>query len=167
MSDAWGEPRTKTISWFDPVRARALRDGLSGREYLQAMIDGHIPPPPITTITGSRLVSVGDGEAVFRCAPDESFLNPIGLVHGGLLCTLLDSAMGVAVQSKAPPDTGYASIELKVSFLRPLPYDGGELEVRGRALQVGRRVAFSEGHAYGPDGTLIGHATSSLLAVEA
>jgi uncharacterized protein (TIGR00369 family) len=170
MSDAggarpeWGEPRTKTVSWWPPSVAAAAGRGLSGIDYLQAIVDGRVPPPPIASITGARLTSVGDGVAVFRCVPNESFLNPLGLVHGGLLCTLMDSAMGVAVTASRRASGGYASIELKVSFLEPVPFDGRELEVAGRALRVGRRVAFAEAHARTGDGTLIGHATSSLAA---
>jgi uncharacterized protein (TIGR00369 family) len=70
--------------------------------------------------------------------------------------------MGVAVQTTQPAGQGYASIELKVSFLKPVPFDGSELEARGRALRVGRRIAFAEGHAYDAEGSLVGHATSSL-----
>lgn len=163
----WGEPQTRTITWYDPQAIRARLSSLSGREYLQGMIDGRIPPPPIAELASSRLVSVGDGEAVFRCTPDESWLNPLGLIHGGLLCTLMDSAMGVAVQSTQPVGRGYATIELKVSFLKPAPFDGSELEARGRALRVGRRIAFAEAHAYDTQGTLLGHATSSLASVSA
>ena len=65
---------------------------LPGREFLQAIIDGRPPPPPIANLFGAELVAVGDGEALFRCTPDASTDNPIGMVHGGLLCTLLDSA---------------------------------------------------------------------------
>lgn len=162
---AWGEPRSRTVSWFDPFAARELRNGLSGLEFLNGMIEGRFPPPPVAGVVRQRLVSVADGEAVLRCVPDESFYNPIGLIHGGLLCTLMDSAMGIAVQTRLPADSGAASIELKVSFLRPVPADGRELEVRGHALRVGRRIAFSEAHAYLDDGSLVGHATSSLAIV--
>jgi uncharacterized protein (TIGR00369 family) len=162
----WGQPRTKTITWYDIDTLRRNIATLPGREFLQAMIDGRLPPPPIAQMSASRLVEIGDGVAVFRCRPDESFLNPLGLVHGGLLCTLLDSAMGVAVQTTQPAGIGYASVELKVSFLKPLPYgEGAEFEARGEALQVGRRIAFAEGHAYDAAGELVGHATSSLVAV--
>jgi uncharacterized protein (TIGR00369 family) len=163
----WGPPHTKTITWYSPGAHRAGAADLPGLDYLRGIIEGRFPPPPITAVAGARLVEVSDGEAVFRCTPDESFLNPLGLVHGGLLCTLMDSAMGVAVQTRCPVRTGYASIELKVSFLAPLPWDGAsEVEVRGRALRVGRRIAFAEAHAHGPGGKLVGHATSSLAAVE-
>jgi uncharacterized protein (TIGR00369 family) len=161
----WGKPQTRIVSWYDPQLIRAQLAALSGQEYLQGMIDGRVPPPPIAEMAASRLIAVGEGEAVFRCAPDESWLNPLGLVHGGLLCTLLDSAMGVAVQSTQPVSRGYATIELKVSFLAPVSFDGSELEARGRVLRVGRRVAFAEAHAYDAHGALVGHATSSLASV--
>jgi uncharacterized protein (TIGR00369 family) len=161
----WGRRQTREVTWYDPQAIRTQLTGLSGREYLQGMIDGRIPPPPIVELASSRLISVGDGEAVFRCRPDESWLNPLGLVHGGLLCTLLDSAMGVAVQSTQPVGRGYATIELKVSFLKPVAFDGSELEAQGRVLRVGRRIAFAEAHAHDAQGTLLGHATSSLASV--
>ena len=102
---------------------------------------------------------------MFRCAPDESTYNPIGMVHGGLLCTLLDSAAGCAVHTELPPGAGYASVEIKVSFLRPVQAGNGTLEVQGRSLKVGRRVAFAEAHARDANGELVGHATSSLALV--
>jgi uncharacterized protein (TIGR00369 family) len=105
---------------------------------------------------------VDEGEAVFRCLPDESMYNPLGLVHGGMLCTLLDSAAGCAVQTLLPAGAGYSSIEIKVSFLEPLRIDAGAIEARGRALRVGRRVAFAEARATRADGGLVGHATTSL-----
>jgi len=161
----WGEPRTKTVTWWPTaVAARAGQGTGSGLTYLQGVVDGRIPPPPMASVIGARLVGVQDGVAVFRAVPDESFLNPIGLIHGGFLCTLLDSAMGVAVTTKLTKPGGYASIELKVSFLAPVPWDGRELEVTGHALRVGRRIAFAEAHARDADGRLVGHATSSLVA---
>jgi uncharacterized protein (TIGR00369 family) len=161
----WGEPQSRAVSWYDPQAVRAQLADLSGRDYLTGIIEGRIPPPPIAEMAGSRLVSVDEGVAVFRCLPDASWLNPLGLIHGGLLCTLLDSAMGVAVQTTQPVGRGYATIELKVSFLKPMAYDGTEVEARGRVLRVGRRIAFTEAHAFDAGGTLIGHATSSLASI--
>lgn len=161
-TDRWGAPRSKPISWHDPLILAAAGAELSGREFLQAIIDGRLPPPPIATLIGAELISVGEGEAVFRCTPDESTYNPIGLVHGGLLCTLLDSAAGCAVHSLLPAGAGYGSIEIKVSFLRPLQGNSGEIEVHGHALRVGTRIAFAEAHARNQNGELVGHATTSL-----
>jgi acyl-coenzyme A thioesterase PaaI-like protein len=70
------------------------------------------------------------------------------------------------VHTLLPAGVGYASIEIKVSFMKALRADAGEVEFRGRALRVGRRVAFAEAHAYDGDGELVGHATSSLAVVQ-
>jgi uncharacterized protein (TIGR00369 family) len=110
---------------------------------------------------------VEKGEVAFVCTPDRSFLNPSGDVHGGYLCTLMDTAIGCAVMTEASPTSPYATIELKVSFFKPLPYTGEEVEVRGRTQRVGRRVAFAEAHAYDAERNVLGHATSSLAAVVA
>ena len=165
LEDRWGPPRSKTIGWHDPTLLAAAGAKLSGREFLQAIIDGQLPPPPIASLIGSELLSVGEGEAVFRCAPDETTYNPIGMVHGGLLCTLLDSAAGCAVHTLLPAGTGYGSIEIKVSFLKPLRADSGQIEVRGHALRAGGRIAFAEAHARDQDGQLIGHATTSIAVI--
>jgi uncharacterized protein (TIGR00369 family) len=164
--NGWGEARTRSVTWYDPAAAADVARGLSGRELLERIVTGELPPPPIASLFGTELVSVGDGEAVFRCTPDESAYNTIGLVHGGFLCTLLDTAAGCAVHTQLPPGVGFASIEIKVSFIKPLRADDEEIECRGRALRVGSRVAFAEAHAFTGDGELIGHATTSLAVVQ-
>jgi uncharacterized protein (TIGR00369 family) len=146
----------------NPAALRAAGAALPGREFLRAILDGRLPPPPIVSLVGAELVSVGEGDAVFRRTPDESTYNPLGIVHGGLLCTLLDTAAGCAVHTLLPAGAGFASIEIKVSFLKPLRANAGEIEVRGQALKVGRRVAFAEAHARDESGELVGHATTSL-----
>jgi uncharacterized protein (TIGR00369 family) len=165
VPEGWGSPASKTISWYPDHSLLTDGAGMTGLEYTQAIIDGRFPPPPIASVFGFELVEVSPGEALFRLAPDGSMLNPLGLVHGGTLCTLMDSAIGVAVQTASPPGVGYATIELKVSFLRPLPHDGRVIEARGKAVQIGRKVAFGEAHCYNADGKLVGHATSSLAAL--
>jgi uncharacterized protein (TIGR00369 family) len=138
---------------------------MSGTEFLAAVIAGRLSQPPIAHLTGSRLAAIGDGEAWFRCTPDESTYNPLGLVHGGLLCTLLDSAAGCAVHTLLLAGVGYATIEIKVSFLKAIRADVGELEVHGKVLRIGGRVAFAEAHARDPDGTVLGHGTASFAVL--
>jgi uncharacterized protein (TIGR00369 family) len=161
----WGARRSRVVGWHDPVVTARLGMQLSGLEFLQGIIDGRFPPPPIAELLGMELVSVGDGEAHFRCTPDEAVYNPIGMVHGGFLCTLLDSAAGCAVHTRLPAGVGYSSIEIKVSFLKAVGADGGPIDVRGRVLRVGRRVAFAEAHATNSAGDLVGHATTSIAVV--
>ncbi len=164
---SWGAPRTRTIVWFDHETARLAAPDLSGLDYVRAIADGTLPPPPIAGVVGLRLVAVAHGEVTLASTPDESLLNTIGLVHGGVLCTLMDTAMGIAVQTTKPPGVVSASIELKVSFLKPLPFDGREVSVVGRSLKSGRRVSFAECECFSPDGVLIGHGTSSLATLGA
>ena len=106
--DGWGAPRTPPVGWYDPAIPAAAAAALPGRELLQAIIEGRLPPPPIASLVGGELVSVGDGQALFRITPDESTYNPIGMVHGGLLCTMLDSAAGCAVQTLLPAGVGFS-----------------------------------------------------------
>jgi uncharacterized protein (TIGR00369 family) len=153
--------RSKLVSWQDPAVLRAGAAGRSGRELLEAIIAGELPPPPMAALVGAELLAVGEGEALFACTPDESTYNPMGIVHGGLLCTLLDTAAGCAVHSTLPAGAGFSSIELKVSFLAPL-HAGDRIEVRGQVLRIGGRVAFAEAHAHDERGRLVGHATTAL-----
>lgn len=164
-ASGWGQARRRAVLFHDPGVLAAAGQALSGRELLEAIADGGLPEPPMAALVGARLVSVGDGEVVFQCTPDESTYNPLGIVHGGLLCTLLDFAAGAAVQTLLPAGTASSSIEIKVSYLKPLLADTGAIDVHGRALRVGARVAFSEARATDHAGELLGHATSSLAVL--
>jgi uncharacterized protein (TIGR00369 family) len=160
---AWGVPRQKTITWYDPLAAAEQGATMAGIDHLRAMLEGLLPPPPIAAHFDLQVVSVEPGDVTFRCTPDESAYNPIGLVHGGLVCTLLDSVTGCAVQSTLPAGVGYTSIEIKVSYLRPVHADSGELRARGWITKPGRRAAFAEGDVRGSDGRLVATASSTCL----
>ena len=161
----WGEPHVKQATWFWPEDLRESFAELSGIELIQGIADGRYPPPPIMSLFDARILSVEPGQVTFGATPDRSFLNPAGLVHGGFLCTMMDSAIGCAVISESGPTRPYATIELKVSFVRPMPLAGQPVEVVGRIQSLGRSVAFAEAHAYDAERRLLGHATSSLAAI--
>lgn len=161
---SWGEPRTQVMTWYDPMVLAAAGRSMSGLEFITALRDGQLPPPPMAALLGSRLGRVSSGEVEFLWTPNEATYNPLGVVHGGVMCTLLDSAAGCAVQSTLPTAIGYFTVEIKVSFLRALRADRGEVSVVGRALKVGRRIAFAEAHGYDGAGELVAHATTSLAA---
>jgi uncharacterized protein (TIGR00369 family) len=163
MSDAWGEPRTKTVQWWDPRGSAEQGRLLAGIEHLRAVRDGVLPPPPIAGLMDFGMTVVEDGEVVFTCTPDESVYNPIGVVHGGLVCTLLDSVCGCAVQTQLPQGTGYTSLEIKVSYLRPVHADSGQLTARGWVTRRGRRASFAEGDVRTPDGKVVATASSTCL----
>ncbi|MWB97035.1 PaaI family thioesterase [Agromyces seonyuensis] len=155
--------RERSIHWEDTAVGLAALPTTSGIDYLRAIRDGELPPAPIASAVLMRLTTVEDGRAEFECTPDESLYNPIGSVHGGLLCTILDSALGCAGHTTLPAGTGYTTIELKVSFLRPARA-GHRLTARGRVVKPGRRVIFVEGEVVDADGETIATATASLLA---
>jgi len=86
--------RTRTVTWQDPVVSGKAARTMSGAAFLRAIAEGKLPPPPIANLMGFDIVEVGEGEVVFAVEPQEFHYNPIGVVHGGLAATLLDSAMG-------------------------------------------------------------------------
>ncbi|WP_344339751.1 PaaI family thioesterase [Agrococcus versicolor] len=136
---------------------------MAGIDYLQAMIDGEIPPPPMISLMDLDLVSVSPGTATFTCQPDESHYNPIGAVHGGYVCTVLDSAAGCAVHTTLPAGVGYTSLEIKVSYLRAVRGTTGPLTAVGTVTKPGSRVAFAEAVVTDSDGRVVATATSTLL----
>ncbi len=158
---SWGEPRSKTVSWHDPMRMVDAGREMSGLEYLTAMVEGRIPPAPISQLFGIRPTSVSTGDVVFTCVPDESAYNPIGVVHGGMACTLLDSAAACAVHTTLPAGTGYTSAEIKVNYLRPIHARSGELTAHGWVTKPGRRVAFAEADIRDGNGTVLATASTT------
>jgi uncharacterized protein (TIGR00369 family) len=161
--EAWGEPRSRTVTWYDPMITAARALERSGLETLQALRNGELAPPPIVPLMQMDLVAVEEGRVQFTCTVDESVYNPIGVVHGGLVCTLLDTVAGCAVHSTLPQGVGYTSIELKVNYLRAVHAASGPLTAIGRVVRPGRRVAFAEGEVLDAAGRSVATASSSLL----
>ena len=141
----------------------ALAPTMSGLEYLRAMFRGELAPPPILPLLGMEFIEVEEGRAVFALEPDEYHYNPIGTVHGGVACTLFDSAMGCAVHSTLPAGTRYTTLELKVNFLRPLSRETGRVLCEGKTIHVGGRVATAEARLVDTAGQLYGHATTTCM----
>jgi uncharacterized protein (TIGR00369 family) len=166
MSDAWGEPRSKTVTWYDPVAAAAQGLALSGIEHLRAVRDGALPPPPISGLMSFGITGIEQGEVVFTCTPDESAYNPIGVVHGGLVCTLLDSVAGCALHSTLPQGRGYTSVEIKVSYLKAVRATSGKLTAVGTVVKAGSRVGFTEGIVTDASGAVVATASSTLLVFD-
>jgi uncharacterized protein (TIGR00369 family) len=163
----WGAPRAKTVQWHDPMIAAAFGSGLSGLEFLRAIGDGRLPPAPITMLMGLRPVEVGEGYAIFEGTPDESVYNPIGMVHGGFVCTLADTVAACAVHTTLPAGFGYTSIDLNVSYTRRVTRESGTLRAVGTVVKPGRRVAFSRAEIVDGAGKVVATATSSCLIIAA
>jgi uncharacterized protein (TIGR00369 family) len=142
--------------------ARAARE-MSGLEYLRRILDGRFPSPPFARLLGQSLVEIEEGRAVFEVRPGERHYNPIGLVHGGLLATILDSAMGCAVHSTLPAGTGYSTLEVKVNFTRPVLSDTGLLRCEASIVHRGRQTATAEGRVKDQAGRVYAHGTTTCL----
>jgi uncharacterized protein (TIGR00369 family) len=155
--------RSRTHVWDDPSSAAAAAANLSGLDFLEAIAAGEIPPPPIMSTLGVDDFSVGPGWARFTLTPAEHHYNPIGSVHGGVAATLLDSALGCAIHSALPAGTGYTTVDLRVTFVRPLTATTGPVHCEGRVIHVGGRVATSEGRITDADGKLYAHGSATCL----
>ena len=103
-------------------------------------------------LLGYRLTQVGEGLAVFECEPGEQHYNPIGVVHGGLAMTLLDSAMGCCVHTRLPAGTGYTTLEVKVNLVRAITAKTGTIRATGKVIHFGGKTATAEGAARGRRG---------------
>lgn len=162
----WGAPRAKTVQWHDPmIAAAAAASGLSGLEFLRAIGDGTLPPPPIAVLMGFHPVEVAEGLVVFEGTPDESVYNPIGMVHGGYVCTLADTVAACAVHTTLPAGVGYTSIDLNVSYTRRITSASGTLRAVGTVVKPGRRVAFSRAEIFDAAGKVVASAASSCLII--
>lgn len=155
--------RVRTVIWEDPVAAAKAAASLSGIECLRAIADGRIPAPPIALLLGFGIVEVSEGRVVFATEPGEHHYNPIGVVHGGLAATLLDSAMGCAVHSLLPQGRGYTTLELKVNYVRALTRKTGRVRAVATVIHHGRTVATAEGRIVDDKGRLYAHATTTCM----
>ena len=155
--------RALTVSWQDPHAAFAAGKGLPGLEYMQQMIAGRIAPPPIMALVGYRLAQVGEGLAVFECEPGEQHYNPIGVVHGGLAMTLLDSAMGCCVHTRLPANVGYTTLEVKINLVRAITAKTGTIRASGRVIHFGNKTVTAEARLEDAAGKLYAHGTTTCL----
>jgi uncharacterized protein (TIGR00369 family) len=145
-----------------PQDAAAQTDGLTQVRALLAA--GR--QPPLGEKLGIALVEADHGHALFEATPDGSSYNPMGSVHGGFIATMLDSACGIAAHTALKPGFAYTTLELKLSFLRPLNDLSGTVRATGRLLSIGRRAAFAEATLHDAKGQLCATASSTLLVFE-
>lgn len=154
------------------IRARCAAPGTasmeqmkecSGLEFLQRMVAGELPSAPIGHTMDFVAVEFEAGRAVFQGTPGRQHYNPIGSVHGGYFCALLDSAVGCAVQSMLPKGMGYTTLEIKMNMMRPLTDKTGPVRAEGKVIQVGSRIGIAEGRIVDATGKQYAHCTTTCL----
>ena len=158
--------RSRTVSWQDPAALGKAALCMAGAAFLRAIAERRLPAPPIAVLMGFDIEDVGEGRVVFAVEPQEYHYNPIGMVHGGLAATLLDSAMGCAVQSLLPEGRAYTTLEIKVNYVRAMKHDTGRVQAIGNVIHLGGKVATAEGRLVDRAGKLYAHGTTTCLLVE-
>src|SRR5277367_3217984 len=151
----WGAPAAKTVQWYDPKITAEAAARMAGLDFLRAIRDGLLPPPPIASLLGFAATELERGYVVFEGTPDESVYNPIGTVHGGLVCTMADTVAACAVHTTLEAGVGYTSIDLSVQYLRAVTLESGRLLARGWVTKRGRRVSFSSVEIHDAAGKLV------------
>ena len=155
--------RTRTVTWEDPLVSARAGATLSGIDYLRAIAQGKLPPPPIALLLGFDIAEVAEGRVVFTAETGEHQYNPIGVVHGGLAATLLDSAMGCAVHSRLPAGRGYTTLEIKVNYVRAIKRESGPLRAIGTVVHMGGKTATAEARLLDREGRLVAHGTTTCM----
>ncbi len=140
-------------------QARAM-DGMT---MFTEMLAGRLPAPPICRTLGMALAEIEPGRVVFAYTPVFEHYNPPGSVHGGIAATLLDSVMGCCVHTTLKAGTGYATVEIKVNYVRAMTDKTGPVRAEGRIINVGSRIATSEGKLMDATGRLLAHGTTTCL----
>jgi uncharacterized protein (TIGR00369 family) len=138
---------------------------MTGKEILQAIIDGRLPHPPISQTLTFWLVEIGDGFAAFEGEPGDHLLNPMGTVHGGWAMTLIDSATGCAGYSLMPVGAGFRTVETKVNLSRPVTSDTGRVRTEARVVSQTRQIISTEARLTSRDERVLAHGTSTLMVV--
>jgi uncharacterized protein (TIGR00369 family) len=142
------------------------RRGLSGIDYFRKMLAGELPRPAMLELLDIRLAEVEEGRVVFVAVADERFYNGTGVAHGGFAATLLDTALGCAINSTMPVGKRFTTLELKVNLTRPLTREAGTVRCEARVVHVGGRTAVSEGRIVDKNGKLYAHGTTTCIVVE-
>ncbi len=156
--------RERKLVWQDPVPTAAAGAAVSGIEYMQAIVAGRVPPPPIAVTMRMRPIELAEGRAVFEGEPGEEHYNPIGVVHGGYAATLLDSALGCAVHTTLPAGVGYTSLGLEAKYVRPVTRDTGRVLCEANVVYRGRRQATAEANLTAAEsGKLLAHGVSTCM----
>jgi len=168
MSISKSEPhRIRTVSWDDPQISARDAISISGLDYLRSIREGRIKPPPVAMLIGYRLTEIDLGRAVFELEPAECHYNPFASVHGGIISTLLDTAMTAAILSTLPTGISCSTLEIKVNFVRPITNRTGLIRCEGKTVHIGSHTAIAEGKVIDCQDKLHAHAVNTCMIFQA
>jgi len=153
---------TKTYGTISPERQKAM----SGLEFVEGLASGVLPLNTFAQTLGYDVVEAESGRVAITLHPTGAHLNPWGTVHGGLTATLLDSCMGLAMQTMLDKGIGSTTLEFKISLVRPITPQTGPVRADGKVISCGRRVGTAEGKLTDKDGRVLAHGTTTCLIFE-
>jgi uncharacterized protein (TIGR00369 family) len=145
-----------------PSRTKA-RYTMSGLEFMQKVMRGELPPIPMGELIEFRLAEVGEGYAVFTIEPHERYYNGLGIAHGGMAATLLDSAMGCAINTLASAGRVFTTLEMNINYIRPMKRETGEVRCEASVVHVGDHFASAKGQIVDREGRLYAHGTTTCI----
>jgi len=154
---------TQTVSEELPPDGAEPRRIMSGIEYMRKLMTGGLLPCGMVQLLGLKLVEVSEGRAVFTVLPDERHYNGLGIAHGGLAATLLDSALGCAINAMMPAGKIFTTLEMKINYVRPITRERGEVRCEANVIHAGGRVATAEGRIMDEAGKLYAHGTATCI----
>jgi uncharacterized protein (TIGR00369 family) len=157
--------RERLVDWQAPGPIAEAAHGMSGMEAMRAIRDGRLPGPPMAMLIGFRIAVVEPGRIVMELDPREDLENTIGLLHGATAAALLDTAMGCAISTRLAAGQGSVTLDLKLTYLRPLSVRSGTISAEGRLIKLGRQTSYTEGFVRDRKGDLAVHATATFSMV--
>lgn len=149
--------------WANPLEMATKAKTMSGFDFLNGILNGELPAAPIAETLGFHPLSLEKGKAVFEFEPKEFHYNPIGSVHGGVITTVLDTAMGCSLQSALPQGVAYTTLELKVNFLKAVTINDGKMKSTGKIIHLGKTTALVEANLTNEAGKLYAHGVSTCM----
>ena len=159
------ERRERVVDWQAPGPVAKAAAGMSGLEAMCAIRDGLLPPPPMARLVDFQMRVAEPGRIVMELEPHESLENTIGLLHGATAAALLDTAMGCAISTMLPAGQGSVTLDLKLTYLRPLSVRSGTISAEGKIIKLGRQTSYAEGFVRDGSGNLAVHATATFSMI--
>ena len=157
--------RERRVDWQAPAPVAAAAATMTGLEAMRAIRDGILPPPPMARLIGFRVAVAEPGRIVMELEADESLENTIGLLHGATAAALLDTAMGCSISTMLPAGQTSVTLDLKMTYLRPLSVRSGTIQAEGQLIKLGRQTSYTEGFVRDGKGNLAVHATATFSMI--
>ena len=132
-------------------------------DHFRAMVAGDEEQPPVSKLVGFEMTEVEPGRTVFEMDAGPQHSSPLGSVHGGIICDLVDGAMGVAHASLLEEGETFTTLELKINFMKPVW--SGHLKAEGKVIKQGRTIGLVEGRVTDESGSLVAYATSTCMTL--